>query len=449
VVALPFNNSAEEAVLGSVLLDGSSISRVSGLLDPDDFYNPAHGLVYFSMLRVSEGSGHIDLITLRESLAAHGLLERAGGEAALARLTTAVATAAGIENYARIVKEKSVLRKVALAGVKIQQHGSDESLDPLAALRKASDMLEGIQAQVDQSGMVKADIVHVADRERDALDRLVNKDRMASFPCGIPSIDRLWHGMEEEEVVVIAGDTAHGKSMLMQRIALNCAESGTPVLYFSLEMSVADQVARFYQMSMTAHGTDAAKEVSKLPIWFYGGSSVLTTALLDTVIGTAVREHVVRVCFVDHLHYFARSTEHITEDVANAFRDIKRFARKYKMPIVLITVLRKRMRPRSMPDLEDLKDTVMIGYDADIVTMVWRDIMGEEHPKEHLRVFVRKNRNRNDVGSAVLTVSGNHDLIDDPSVAAQYRDQPSPRRRKGDLSQEASEVFQTNQPYKD
>jgi len=263
----------------------------------------------------------------------------------------------------------------------------------------------------DEKEDLPVDIIKVGDRQKEALEILQNAGKLVGFSTGIGHLDGIMGGMAEEEMIIIGGQTGHGKSLLMQKIALAVAGAGNPILYVSLEMSVPQQIARFYTMAKTQFGNNVVEEISKLPIYFYNGRESMTLGILDKALEAATKDFGVKMCFIDHLHYFSHSVDNVASEIGNIVRTIKGYARKYAMPICVISTLRK-LNTGGTPDINDLKDSVMIGYDADLILMVWRDIDGEAHPANHLTIRVRKNRPRGRIGGMIMEITDNYDLIE-------------------------------------
>jgi replicative DNA helicase len=210
-------------------------------------------------------------------------------------------------------------------------------------------------------------------------------------------------------LIIIGGQTGHGKSMLMQRIALNVALKNKPVLYLSLEMSIPQQISRFYSMAKNEI-KDTVEVISDLPIYFYGGKDTMTLPLLNRLLRVAKERYGIVEVFIDHIHYFSQDIDNVTSELGLIVRTLKEYSRRYEIPIVAISTLRK-LNKKGMPDIDDLKDSVMIGYDADIIMMIYRDVEGKNKPANELVVKVRKNRPRGKVGSIVLEITDNYNLV--------------------------------------
>lgn len=422
---------AEQRVLGALLLDGTALERIAGVLTPQDFYRPENGAIFKAALALYEGGIPIDLLLMREQLQKQGDFELIGGEAKLSSLVAGVPTSQGIEYHAKLVKNKATLRQLSLMGEKIQLTTDDPAYTADEALQKSAELLEKIQDENSRS-FADSDITHISTQKEIAIERLVHPNAISGEATGIKSVDDLWLGMAPGDVIIIGGDTAQGKSMLMQRIALNVALRNVPILYFSLEMPLGEQTARFYSMMKSQGIVEPSTVADSLPIYYYAGKSEMDLAILDKIIVTSIRLYGTAVCFIDHLHYFSNSVDNTTNEVGLISRKIKRMAVRYNIPIVLISTLRKRTKS-GVPGMSDLKDSVMIGYDADIVTMVWRDREATKGEDKVVTVKVVKNRVRGKEGSAELYITNDWNLVEYKPTAQQY----------------AEKVFAAHSSYKD
>lgn len=252
-------------------------------------------------------------------------------------------------------------------------------------------------------------LIKIDEKQKEALNILQNSNKLVGFGTGITKLDKIMGGMDKEELIIIGGQTGHGKSLLMQKIALNVADEA-PILYMSLEMSVPQQIARFYLMGKGMWQTPV-ESISKLPIYFYNGKDAITLKTLGKALESAVRDFGVKMCFIDHLHYLSHSIDNMNNEIGNIVRTVKGYARKYEMPIAMISTLRK-LDGNKKPDIDDLKDSTMIGYDADSIIMVWRDMEGTERPANILSVKVRKNRPRGRLGTIQLEITDNYNLME-------------------------------------
>lgn len=234
------------------------------------------------------------------------------------------------------------------------------------------------------------DLVHISDTVTEAIKREEHPDWNEGLSTGYDDLDKASGGFANGELIVMAGGTGQGKSLFSASIMLNMALANVPSLFFTLEMPEVDTTQRFLKMSKAFGGEDVLRD---LPIYYYHGTNV-TLPILDHAIKIA-KEQGIKAIFVDHLHFFAKGSDNQANEIGHIVREIKLMARKYDIPIVLISHIRKTGAPSKIPQLEDLKDSSGISQDADMVLMIWRnmDSTNEEEQKV-MKVRIRKNRRR-------------------------------------------------------
>jgi len=254
------------------------------------------------------------------------------------------------------------------------------------------------------------DFVHIGETVAEAVKREEHPDWNEGISTGYPDLDKATGGFANGELIILAGGTGQGKSLFAASIMLNMALDNKKCLFFTLEMPEVDTTSRFLRMSQ-AFGGELV--VSELPIYYYHGTNV-TLPTLDYSIKKAKEQHYAAV-FVDHLHFFAKGSDNQANEIGHIVREIKLMARKYDMPIVLISHIRKTGAPSKIPTLEDLKDSSGISQDADMVLMIWRnmDTPNEEEQKV-MKVRIRKNRRRGILTGCQYRLDENNYLKEEP-----------------------------------
>jgi len=235
----------------------------------------------------------------------------------------------------------------------------------------------------------KFELKPVKEYSSEAMEQINNPNKIVGIDTGYDNLNSIIRGFSEEDLIVIGGGTGHGKSQFVQSLIINITSIGIPVLFITLEMSAVEITIRFISMLKTK---DHTQIIGNLPIYFYSGDGI-SLKLLDSVIKDAVERLGVKMVFIDHLHFFARHVDNQSAEIGNITRTIKLMARKYQIPIGLVSHIRKINNTTEIPNLDDLRDSSFISQDADMVLMVWRDI-NSEAPIEFntLKVQVRKNR---------------------------------------------------------
>jgi len=234
------------------------------------------------------------------------------------------------------------------------------------------------------------EFVHIGDTIAEAVKREEHPDWNEGVSTGYHDLDKATGGFANGELIILAGGTGQGKSLFAASIILNMALDNKKCLFFTLEMPEVDTTQRLLKMSKAFGGEEVT---GALPIYYYHGTNV-TLPTLDHSIKKAKAEGYTAV-FVDHLHFFAKGSDNQANEIGHIVREIKLMARKYDLPIVLISHIRKTGAPSKIPTLEDLKDSSGISQDADMVLMIWRnmDSTNEEEQKV-MKVRIRKNRRR-------------------------------------------------------
>lgn len=251
----------------------------------------------------------------------------------------------------------------------------EEKLEAWKRLALDDDVLDQSKAKPE-----KAPLIPLVDTVEQAEKLMVSGDEIVGLSTGYKAIDLMTKGIGPSEIVVIFGDTSHGKSQLAQNISINVARQDGPVLFVGLEMSNIENTARFMTM--------AEKDAEQLPI-FYPGNMDLGYKDIDNLVGSAKEAGTVLVV-IDHLHMFARDVTNLANELSLICHEFKRVARKYELPMLVISHISRSGSGRP-PELKDLKGSSSIEQDADIALAVWRDMDKEDNV---LKVVLRKNRLR-------------------------------------------------------
>lgn len=394
---------AEAAVLGSMILDREAVDIVRDILRTDDFVLAEHRIVCDAIFALSEeGDGQIDIVRLRDWLAARDWLDAVGGVDYLIKLAEAVPTSANAEFYARTVKEHSARRQIAgiAQGILmrcIRPEGAD-------AEQIRADAIEDL-----------AEVIDIAEKGAvalsDALAAIDPTDDTLFVPSGFRAIDGVIGGLGRGHFVIIAGRPGMGKSALMAEIALRLAENRKKILFFSLEMTPADIALRMVcsraglDLQRAIRGglieeerllfDEAKNYLQALPITF--DSRSLTPARLRSAVLAAKRRGACDAVFVDYLGLMrpdenARSKYEATTEISNS---LKRLALDTDIPVIAGCQLNRQneYRDKKRPTLADLRDSGSIEQDADVVMLLHRPHYYEHTAEPELcECIVAKNR---------------------------------------------------------
>jgi replicative DNA helicase len=418
---------AEQAVLGSVLLDPSCLVRVAGILAPEDFFREAHHLVYQSMLALHDRGAAVDVTTVRAELESTGNYKRLGGELTLIDLLTNTPTAAHAEHYARIVESWSVRRRIVQAAARIAATANvtgdatalvetSQRLLFRASQRKgvneARPLSDAIAGFLDETRRRRGEGEYNADEPEDAAE-----SDHAPIPTGFLDLDRILGGLHPGDLVIVAARPGAGKTALALATAATAAESGFPVGLFSLEIG-QDQVAmrmiagrakvdvqRLRMGTLERPDWDRAQTVAEglngLPIYVDDSPRMTVDSLRQRALTLGYR-HDVRLLVVDYVQLLTspQSTGSRggsrTYEVADISTNLKALAREMRVPVLACCQLNREVerQPNRKPTLANLRDSGQLEQDADIVVLL-HATRNEDDPlaKVPVGVDVAKHRN--------------------------------------------------------
>ena len=416
---LPHNTEAEEALIGSLLIDGDCIARIAPMLQPGDFYRERNQLCYDAALSLSNRNQAIDQLTLAEELARTERLEITGGMAYLSHLAAITPTSVHAEDYAGIVSRTATMRKLIAAGARIAELGYGDTDDLEATLRQAEDAVYSVRNTTRQRDFQSF---------RDIFDRyLQDQVTAADVPLmtGFPDLDELLGGVQRSDLVILAARPSVGKSTLALNMAMNNAKSGLTCAIFSLEMT-ADQLAMralasetgidshrirlgLYSQSQEERIINAIGELSELPIYIddtpYQG--------MVEIRGKARRldlDRGVDLIMVDYLQLVQGRQRggpvNRVQEITEISRALKVLAGEMNASVIACSQMSRMVenRPSHRPQLSDLRDSGSIEQDADVVAFIHREDLytteeewaqtrpGQEYPQNIAEIIVAKNR---------------------------------------------------------
>jgi len=414
---LPHNLEAERSILGAVLLDNHALNAAVERLRTDDFFLPQHRRIFERMVQLAERQEAIDTITLMEDLARVGELEAAGGVPYLSQLADGLPRVTNVDHYARIVKEKSVLRNLIHSASAIQEQA-------LAAGDDADVILDRAESQIFQlaEDRVKAGLIGVKDLVKDSFERLEKifseGRRITGLATGYANLDNETAGLQPSELVILAARPSMGKTALALNIAENVAlRQREPVAIFSLEMSKESLLLRLLssQARVDAHKfrtghlnrddwakvTTSLGELGEAPIWIDDSASS-TVLEMGAKARRLKRDRGLSLVIVDYIQLIVptlnRRSANRQEEVSSISRALKALAKELKVPVLVLSQLtRAPEREERKPQLADLRESGAIEQDADVVLFINRpnfyktDIPDEERAKAELIIAKQRN----------------------------------------------------------
>ena len=420
----PHDLDAEEAVLGSLLIDSEAIFKIVTLLKPEDFYREKNRWTYESCLSLNERREAINQITVAQEMARQQKLEPAGGAAYLSHLVYQVPTSVHAEHYANIVRRLSMMRKLISASNQIATIGYESPPDIDEALDKAEGILFRLRYGQQQRGFV-----HI----KEVLDRYFEESSLAPdregflphVPTGFADLDKLLGGMQRSDMIVLAARPGVGKTSLALNIAHSAAlKHKAHIALFSLEMSKMELAYRFLSAES---GIDSQKirldllssrqredvmeamgRLSEAPI-YVDDSPFLRDSDMRSKARRLHSESRIDLIIVDYMQLMrsSRATDNRVQEMSDISHSVKELARELDVPVLAVSQLSRAVEARipHVPMLSDLRESGSIEQDADVVLFIYReDVYYKEedwekrfpdkpYPKGLSEIIVAKHRN--------------------------------------------------------
>ncbi len=425
---LPNNLEAERSILGAVLLDDKAVLTVFEILKSQDFYLESHRRIFEKMLQLMNNSRPIDLVTLKDELQRANEIESVGGSAYLAGLTDGLPRAMNIEHYARIVKEKSTLRRLIQISSETMARSyqdEDSAEEVLQQVEKAIFDIAG--QQFHTSFLPIAPIVSDVFKEIEELSN--RKATVTGLETGFVDLDKMTAGLHPSDLIIIAARPGLGKTSLCLNIAEHVGiRLRKSVGIFSLEMSKEQLVKRLLcaESRIDAHRINtgylskedwnrlsrASGELSETRVFIDDTASVTIPELRSKARRLSL-EHGLDLIIVDYLQLMSGSNqryENRTQEISQVSRGLKAIAKELSIPVIAVSQLSRAIESRTgehrKPQLSDLRESGSIEQDADLVMFIYREEM--VNPTEEnsglAELIVGKQRN-GPVGSVHLAFS--------------------------------------------
>lgn len=429
----PQSIEAEKALLGSLMLDGEGITKVADLIKPGDFYKEAHSKIYQAMLDLFNKNEPIDLLTLTQKLEEKKELEEIGGASYLSEILSSVPTPSHLMYYAKIVREKKVLRNLLQAAETISSLGYKEDEDIDLILDEAEKKIFSVsQESLTQSFLpVKSEL----DAAFERIDKLHSKKgQLRGVTTGFPKLDDMLAGLQKGDLILLAARPSLGKTSLALDIARSAAlKENVPVGIFSLEMSKEQLVDRLIateagvslwklRTGKLSEEEDFAKiqeamaTLAQAPIYVDDAAS--STVLQMRAMSRRLQaEKGLGLIIIDYLQLIeARNPiESTVQQVTEISRSLKSLAKELNVPVLALSQLSRAVehRPDQRPKLSDLRESGSLEQDSDVVLFIYRQSIKE--PKTEL--LIAKHRN-GPVGKVDLYF--NQDLVSFRELETSY-----------------------------
>lgn len=410
----PQNIEAEQSVLGGILIENEAINKVMEILVPDDFYRDGHRKIYTALIDLSERDEPADLITLTNDLRKKAHLDAIGGASYLASLIDSVPTAANIEYYAKIVREKAVLRKLIETSTEIITQSYQDRGDVDNFLDEAEKSIFEISEK-----RVRPSYYSIRQVVKDSLDTISklyeNKQLITGVPSGFKDLDKMTAGFQPSDLIIVAGRPSMGKTAFCLNIAQYAAlERKLPIAIFSLEMSKEQLVIRMLCSQSQVEGhklrtgflhesdwtklTLAAGTLYEAPI-FIDDSAALSVLELRAKARRLKADHHLGLIVIDYLQLMkgrARA-ESRQQEISEISRSLKALAKELNVPVIAVSQLSRKTEERhgNRPQLSDLRESGAIEQDADVILFVFREEVynRQEENQGKAEIIIGKQRN--------------------------------------------------------
>ncbi|RJQ46542.1 MAG: replicative DNA helicase [Gammaproteobacteria bacterium] len=427
----PHSIEAEQSVLGGLMLDNRAWDYIADLVREEDFYRRDHRLIFRAVSSLAERSQPYDVVTLSEWLDSHQELDSAGGLAYLATLAKNTPSAANIKAYAAIVRERSILRQLIEIGAGItSQAYRPEGQSSAELLEQAERLIFGIAEGSARGRRSYSAIKDLLVRVVDRIDTLSQQGgTLIGVSSGFSDIDEMTAGLQNTDLIIVAGRPSMGKTSFAMNIAEHAAiKEKVPVVVFSMEMS-AEQLTMRMMSSLgridqhkvrtgRLDDDDWPRLTSSVNILdqtaiFIDDTPALSPADLRARARRLKREHNIGMVVVDYLQLMqvTGTQETRTNEISEISRSLKALAKELQVPVIALSQLNRNLeqRPNKRPVMSDLRESGSIEQDADVIMFIYRDEVYNEDSKDKgiAEIAIAKQRN-GPTGTVRLTFLGQY-----------------------------------------
>ena len=425
----PNDTEAEQAVIGSMLTDKDAVIAAVEVLKDSDFYREDNRIIYSAILNLYNRSQPIDVITLRAELSSMGKLDSVGGLEYIAELPEKVPTTSNVEQYIRIVEEKSILRNLIKTANDIITLGYDPTQEVESIIDSSEKKIFEVMQRKNQKGY--SSIKDILVDTFTELEQLYNrKQHVTGVPTGFVDLDYKTAGLHKSDLILVAARPAMGKSAFALNIATNAAvRANVPVMIFSLEMSKEQMANRILcseamvDSNKVRTGTLEDDDWAKLA----EASGIISESqiYIDDTPGISIMEirakcrkmkleHNIGLVVIDYLQLVQGSGKRGAsreQEIAEISRSLKILAKEIEVPVIALSQLSRapEQRPDHRPMLSDLRESGSIEQDADIVIFLYRDdYYNEDSEKKNIAEVIMAKHRAGSTGTVELLWLGNY-----------------------------------------
>jgi len=416
----PYSIEAEQHVLGSILINNNSFDEVD-FLKVDDFYRSEHREIFKTIKAMFEAGKEVDIFLADDAM--NGDVNMSAGY--LGQLAKACPTSANAKQYAEVVKRKSTDRQLLKASMEISSLAYDQTLTT-GKLDKASDLLNNLSsADAEKLKPMRLEnyLGLALDKIQDAWE---NKGIVSGLSTGLVGLDNKILGLNEPDLIIIAGRPSMGKTTLAMNIAESCAKAKEPVAFFSMEMG-GEQVAlrtlsNFSNINLHVlrNGKLADKDWPKLTTAVHEAQSL--PIIIDQTGGLSIgelrlkakqikREHGLSLLIVDYIQLMRGDGSNREAEISSISRGLKALAKELQIPVIALSQLNRELekRPNKRPKMSDLRDSGSIEQDADIIIFIYRDEVYNEHsPDKGIAEIIISKQRQGELGTIFSSFIGHH-----------------------------------------
>ena len=412
----PQNLDAEQSVLGGILLDNLALNTVLEVLEASDFYSEAHRKIFAATVELSNRNEPCDLITLGNLLKDQKKIEQVGGMAYLSSLVDNVSSAANIAYYAKIIKEKSILRRLIGTATEILNKSYDAGSDVDSVLDQAEHAIFEIS-----ENKIRPSFSPIKDIIKDSfktIERLyAQKALVTGVATGFDKLDDITSGLQNSDLIIIAGRPSMGKTAFALNIAQNAAlQANVPVAVFSLEMAKEQLATRMLAAEARVDSqrlrkgflgetdwpklTAAAGRLSESPIYI-DDTPAISVIEMKAKARRLKAEFGLGLIVIDYLQLMRGGTykDSREQEISEISRSLKALAKELSLPVIALSQLNRKVEDRTSrrPQMADLRESGAIEQDADVIAFIYRDEVynrSDDNPDKGIaEIIIGKQRN--------------------------------------------------------
>jgi len=430
----PHSVEAEQSLLGGLLIDNEALDKVADVMSEIDFYRHDHRLIYQHIAKVIEANQPADIITVGESLEKSDELKNVGGIAYLGMLAENTPTAANIRGYAQIIRERSIMRSLALVGSDIAASAySPQGRDAQQLLDESEAKIFQIAESGKRDNIGFSDIQHLLPQVVESVEqRMQNASDVTGMPTGFNDLDKMTSGLQPSDLIIIAGRPSMGKTSLALNMAEHVAiEKKMPVAVFSMEMAsmqlttrLIGSVGRVDQHKMRTGQlddddweklTDSLGQLNEAPIHIDEGSALNTFEVRARARRLQRQVGQLGLVVIDYIQLMSapigKQTENRATEISEISRSLKSLAKELHVPVVALSQLNRSVEQRvdKRPVMSDLRESGAIEQDADVIMFIYRDeVYNPESPDKGLAEILLAKQRNGPVGMVKLTFLGQY-----------------------------------------